>query len=57
MKKIHVCFLLYYDYEKIKISLQYTIYNKFNGAQSIYDGAFRNASDNNTFYMVIWFML
>ena len=37
-------------WEKIKISLQYVIYNKFNGAQSNYDGSGRNASDNNTLY-------
>jgi hypothetical protein len=47
----------YRPWDKIKISLQYIIYNKFNGTQSNYDGAGRNASDNNTFYMVIWFML
>ncbi len=47
----------YLPWQKIKISLQYIIYNKFNGAQSNYDGAARKASDNNTFYMVIWFMI
>ncbi len=38
----------------IKSSLQYTIYNKFNGAHSDYDGFGRNASDNNTLYFLIW---
>jgi hypothetical protein len=38
----------------IKCSLQYTIYNKFNGAHSNYDGFGRNASDNNTLYFLIW---
>ena len=52
-------FILETDYlplEKVKISLQYVIYNKFNGAQSNYDGFGRNASDNNTLYAVVWFM-
>jgi hypothetical protein len=39
-----------------KVSLQYTIYNKFNGASSNYDGFGRDASDNNTLYFLIWFM-
>ncbi|MGV8964393.1 MAG: hypothetical protein ACOH2V_13575 [Candidatus Saccharimonadaceae bacterium] len=47
----------YRPWEKIKISLQYVIYNKFNGAHLNYDGADRNASANNACYMVIWFML
>jgi hypothetical protein len=39
-----------------KISLQYTIYNKFNGAHSNYDGFGRDASDNNTLYFLLWLM-
>jgi len=39
-----------------KISLQYTIYNKFNGGHTNYDGFGRNASDNNTLYLVVWLM-
>lgn len=31
-----------------RIGLQYTWYDKFNGASTNYDGAGRNASDNNT---------
>jgi hypothetical protein len=52
-------FILEADYrpwEKTKISLQYTIYNKFNGAHSNYDGFGRNASDNNTLYALVWLM-
>jgi len=37
-----------------KFSLQYVIYNKFNGAHSNYDGSGRNASDNNTLYLLAW---
>jgi hypothetical protein len=52
-------FILEADYrpwEMTKISLQYTIYNKFNGAHSNYDGFGRNASDNNTLYAHVWLM-
>jgi hypothetical protein len=53
-------FILEVDYlpwHKAKVSLQYTIYNKFNGTGSNYDGSGRNASDNNTLYLLIWLML
>jgi hypothetical protein len=52
-------FILEADYvllEKYKFSLQYMIYNKFNGAGSNYDGFGRNASDNNTLYLLAWLM-
>ena len=42
--------------EKYKFALQYTIYDKFNGSSSNYDGSGRDASDNNTFYALIWLM-
>lgn len=42
--------------EKYKFSVQYTIYNKFNGAESNYDGFGRDASDNNTLYLLAWLM-
>ena len=38
----------------IKISLQYTLYNRFNGARTNYDGSGRNARDNNTTYLEAW---
>jgi hypothetical protein len=47
----------YLPWEKTKISLQYTIYNKFNGARSNYDGFGRDASDNNTLYALVWIMI
>jgi hypothetical protein len=37
-----------------KSSLQYTLYTKFNGAHTNYDGFNRNASDNNTLYFLLW---
>jgi hypothetical protein len=42
--------------EKYKFSLQYTIYDRFNGAGSNYDGFGRDASDNNTLYFLVWLM-
>jgi hypothetical protein len=37
-----------------RLSLQYTLYTKYNGATSNYDGSGRNASDNNTLYAGLW---
>jgi len=42
--------------EKYKFSVQYTIYDKFNGAHTNYDGFGRNASDNDTLYLLAWLM-
>ncbi len=39
-----------------RFSLQYVAYQKFNGGSSNYDGAGRNASDNNTIYLLVWLM-
>lgn len=41
--------------QNLELSVQYTGYGKFNGASSNYDGAGRNASDNNTTYVSLWF--
>jgi hypothetical protein len=38
----------------VKFSLQYTIYNRINGASKNYDGLGHNASDNNTLYLEAW---
>jgi hypothetical protein len=37
-----------------RLGLQYTIYDKFDGASSNYDGNGRNASDNNTLFLFLW---
>lgn len=37
-----------------KFSLQYTWYTKFNGGSSNYDGHGRNASDNDTLFLLGW---
>jgi hypothetical protein len=39
----------------VKFSVQYIIYNRFDGAHTNYDGAGRNARDNNTLYLEAWF--
>ena len=37
-----------------KLTAQFTQYSKFNGASSNYDGLGRNASDNNSIYLIAW---
>ena len=37
-----------------RFTLQYTAYQKFNGARSNYDGFGRNARDNNTLHLLAW---
>ncbi len=44
----------YWPVQNIDINVAYTGYTKFNGASTNYDGANRNASDNNTLYMALW---
>ena len=45
----------YLPWLNVKLSLQYTWYSKFNGAGTNYDGVGRNASDNDTLYLLLWF--
>lgn len=40
----------------VRLLLQYTGYQKFNGARKNYDGFGRNAKDNNTLYLLSWWM-
>ena len=47
--------LNYVPWLNVKLSLQYTSYSKFNGSSNNYDGVGRNASDNNTLYLLLWF--
>jgi hypothetical protein len=47
--------LNYLPWMNVKMTLQYTHYSKFNGAVSNYDGVGRNASDNDTTYLNLWF--
>ena len=41
----------------LRVGLQYTMYARFNGAGSNYDGSGRNASDNNTLRIFTWLAL
>jgi hypothetical protein len=47
--------LNYLPWLNVKVSAQYTFYNKFNGGSTNYDGAGRNASGNDTLYLLLWF--
>ncbi len=40
--------------QNARMGLQYTMFNKFNGASSNYDGFGRNAKDNNTMFLYVW---
>jgi hypothetical protein len=44
----------YWPVQNIDLNLNYTGYSKFNGSTTNYDGAHRNASDNNSVYMSLW---
>jgi len=44
----------YLPIPQVKLSVQYTWFLKFNGARYNYDGNGRNASDNNTLYLLAW---
>jgi hypothetical protein len=46
----------YLPWLNTKLQLQYVGYNKFNGGKQNYDGAGRNASDNNTMYLLGWIL-
>ena len=46
----------YWPWQNIQLGAQYTGYTRFNGASTNYDGNGRNASDNNTFYLVARFL-
>jgi len=44
----------YLPWLNVKLQIQYVGYEKFNGLKLNYDGAGRNASDNNTLYGLVW---
>jgi len=46
----------FWPWQNLQLSAQYTGYTRFNGAQNNYDGAGRNASSNNTVYLVARFI-
>lgn len=41
-------------FANVRVGLQYTVYTKYDGASTNYDGTGRNASDNNTLYLFAW---
>lgn len=45
---------VYLPRQNVQLVAQYTLYSKFNGASSNYDGSGRNASDNNTLFLMLW---
>ncbi len=46
----------YYPWQNLRLSLQYTYYTQFNGSKDNYNGQGRDATDNNTLYVLAWFM-
>ena len=46
----------YLPVQNLRLALRYTWYQQFNGAGSNYNGFGRNASDNNTLYLMGWFL-
>ncbi|HEY1423177.1 MAG TPA: hypothetical protein VGF20_06985, partial [Candidatus Acidoferrum sp.] len=48
--------LSWWPVQNIDLAVQYTGYNRFNGAQTNYDGTGRNASDNNTVFVLARFV-
>ncbi len=48
--------LSWWPVQNVDLALQYTDYLRFNGAQNNYDGAGRNASSNNTVFLLARFV-
>lgn len=40
--------------QHVRAGIQYTAFRRFNGARNNYDGAGRNARDNNTLFVYLW---
>ncbi len=40
--------------QNVRVGLQFNLFTKYLGAESNYDGAGRNASDNNSTYVYLW---
>jgi hypothetical protein len=52
----YVLNLSWWPQQNIDLAVQYTGYWRFNGLQTNYDGAGRNASSNNTVYLLARFV-
>lgn len=46
--------VFYTPEQHLRVGLQYTGYNEYNGARNNYNGAGRNAADNNTLLLYVW---
>ena len=46
----------YWPVQNVQLGVQYTGYMKFNGGGANYDGSGRNASQNNSVYLVVWIL-
>ncbi len=46
----------YWPLQNVDLAVQYTGYTRFNGGSTNYDGSGRNASDNNTVYLLARFI-
>jgi hypothetical protein len=47
----------FWPWLNMKLGLQYILYDEFNGGTADFDGAGRNAHDNNTLFAFAWFAL
>jgi hypothetical protein len=45
--------LSYWPWQNLQLAAQYTAYTRFNGGSTNYDGSGRDASGNNTLYLVM----
>jgi hypothetical protein len=52
----YIAELNYLPRRDVRLMLQYTGYRKFNGVRRNYDGFGRDATDNNTLYLLAWLM-
>jgi hypothetical protein len=50
----YIAQVAFWPAKNIDLDVNYSGYTEFNGASQNYDGANRNASDNNTVYMALW---
>jgi hypothetical protein len=48
--------LLYLPLPELKLALRYTAYSQFNGGGNNYDGLGRSASDNNSLFLLAWWL-
>ncbi len=45
----------YWPVQNVQLAMQYKGFFQFNGSDTNYDGADRNASANNSLYLMVWF--